>query len=236
MSLKAVLFDLDDTLYDHRFASAQAVIHLQQSYPCFAGVPEAEFEREHRELLEQIHLRILRGELTLDQGRLERYRELLSRYGAVCDEEAAHTAWRAYRQYYLSCERPISGAQALLEAVRAAGLKIGIVTNNAVGEQTEKLNRMGWHPLIDALVISEAVGKSKPHPDIFAVALRQLGVTADEAVMIGDSWSADIQGAANAGIRAIWLNRFEDSCPAPEMAQVITSLEPIEAFLQLLTG
>lgn len=236
MALKAVLFDLDDTLYDHRYAAAQAVIQLQRSYTCFAGVSEADFEREHRELLEQLHLRILAGELTLDQARIERYRQLLNRYGEPCDDETAQKIWQLYRQHYLSCERPVAGAQALLEAVRSAGLKIGIVTNNAVDEQTEKLNRMGWHPLIDALVISEAVGKSKPHPEIFAEALRQLAVRADEVVMVGDSWSADIQGAANAGIRAIWLNRFDDPCPAADMAKIITSLEPPEAFLRLITA
>ena len=48
---------------------------------------------------------------------------------------------------------------------------------------------------------------AKPDPRIFAIALERLGCAAADAVMIGDSWPADIEGARAAGVRAIWFNR-----------------------------
>jgi putative hydrolase of the HAD superfamily len=66
-------------------------------------------------------------------------------------------------------------------------------------------------------LISEEVGINKPQPGIFHVALQMNGVTADEAVMIGDSYTSDIAGAKAAGIDQIWLH----DGPAEETATYI---------------
>ena len=58
-------------------------------------------------------------------------------------------------------------------------------------------------------IISEEVGINKPQPGIFQIALEKNGVGAEEAIMIGDSYSSDIQGAKNAGIDQIWLHQGE---------------------------
>lgn len=227
--LKAVLFDLDDTLYDHQHGSRRALTALYERHACFQQQPFEALERQHSELLEHYHLGVLRGELTLDQARFTRFSDLLAHYDA--DAVSVDDLLVLYRQTYLASEQVIPGAVALLERLRGVGLKTGLITNNVTVEQLGKLKRLGLEALFDVVVISESAGFAKPDPRIFALALAQLGCTADEVIMVGDSWSADVQGAHAAGIRAIWLNRSGRTCPDASLAQEIATLDALEAIL-----
>ena len=92
----------------------------------------------------------------------------------------------------------------VLDELRRRSVKIGLVSNGQrdLDEFTEH------HGLeVDAVVGSKAHGKVKPHPSIFVAALTTLGVAADEAAMVGDSFEDDIEGARALGIRAILLDR-----------------------------
>ena len=103
---------------------------------------------------------------------------------------------------------------------------VGIVTNNLLAEQQLKLHRCDLTDLAGPLITSEEVGAQKPDPRIFAVALERLGVSADAAVMVGDAWATDIEGARRAGIRPVWLNRFGAVSPDSSVAE-LRSLEPL---------
>ena len=114
---------------------------------------------------------------------------------------------------------------------------IGVVSNNVLDEQQEKLRICGLDRFVDELVVSAEVGVSKPDPEIFRVAINRLGVSAQQAVMVGDSWAADIEGARAAGIRAIWFNPTgavaTDSAADVEQ---LRSLEPTDEVLRLILG
>jgi putative hydrolase of the HAD superfamily len=100
----------------------------------------------------------------------------------------------------------------VLAALREHGLKIGLVSNTG-----RDLNAfIAHHKLeVDAAVSSGAHGKTKPHPAIFLAALEQLGVTAEEAAMVGDSPEDDVDGARALGMRAFLIDR-EDRFPEVE--------------------
>lgn len=227
MSLKAVLFDLDDTLFDNRHSSRCALAALQDHYDCLARVTLDELEHQYSTLLDLYHNKVLSGELTLDEARLARFTDLFQRFEGCDTAHMVEQAGTRYRQAYYATNQAVDGAIALLERLRADGIKIGLVTNHAVDEQVGKLQRCGLTDLIDVLVISEAAGVAKPDPRIFDFVLDQLGCTADEAIMVGDSWSADIVGANAAGIRAIWLNRFGSPCPDRALAAEIQTLDAV---------
>jgi putative hydrolase of the HAD superfamily len=94
----------------------------------------------------------------------------------------------------------------VLAALREQGLKIGLVSNT--GRDLEAF--IAHHALdVDAAVSSGAHGKTKPHPAIFLSALEQLGVTAEEAAMVGDSPEDDVDGAKALGMRAFLVDRDE---------------------------
>jgi putative hydrolase of the HAD superfamily len=84
-------------------------------------------------------------------------------------------------------------------------------------EQKEKLEfcRLAAH--VDVLIVSEEAGLSKPDPGIFQMALDRLNVHAEDAVMVGDSWTADVAGARACGMRAFWFNPLRLPCPDPEL-------------------
>jgi FMN phosphatase YigB (HAD superfamily) len=181
VAITAVLFDLDDTLFDHRACTRDALGDLRRRFPALGTVPADLFEAEHGRLLEHLHLDVLAGRLSVDDARVA----------------------------------------------------IGVVTNNVAAEQRQKITACGFGPLLDAVLISEEAGVTKPDPRIFRMALAQLGSPAEEAVMLGDAWDTDIAGARAAGIRPIWFNRFGAQSPDPSVTE-IHSLTPGARVLSLL--
>jgi HAD superfamily hydrolase (TIGR01509 family) len=221
--LRAVLFDLDDTLFDHESCARGALEAVHRSHERFRSVTFQEFERLHAVLLEELHQRVISGELDLDTARIERFRRLFEAAGA--GDRPAEEGARVYRECYIRTRRAIAGAAALLSTLKPR-VKIGVVSNNLLAEQQEKMKQCGLDGFVDALIVSETVGVMKPDPLIFRVALEQLAVTHDETVMVGDSWAADVEGARAAGIPVVWFNR--NALPSPEPAAGVPELRALE--------
>ena len=86
--------------------------------------------------------------------------------------------------------------------------KLGIISNFAIPECIDKLLKTyGLDELLDIVIVSGAVNKRKPSPEIFTNTLKELGVSSDETVFVGDTLDADIDGAKSAGIKAIYIQR-----------------------------
>ena len=231
---RAVLFDLDDTLFDHRRSARAALQEVHRAHA--ADLDFAAFERQHGLHLEEMHIEVLAGRIGLDDARRERFRKVFLALGVTLDPRAVDAVASAYRTGYMTARRALDGAAALLTALRPHA-RIVIVTNNLLDEQQDKLAYCGLAPMVDALVASEDVGVSKPDPEIFRIALGRAGVAADRAVMVGDSWVNDISGACGAGIRAVWFNPERSPRPMePAGVAEIHSLEPAAAVVPLLLG
>jgi len=231
---RAVLFDLDDTLFDHRTSAREALRAIHRGHA--ADLDFGALERHHAIHLEELHLEVLAGRIGLDDARRERFRRVFLALGVPLEPEAVNAVATAYRSGYMTSRRALAGAAALLTAVRRHA-RIVIVTNNLLDEQQDKLQYCGLAPLVDALVASEDVGVSKPDPGIFRIALERAGVPADQAVMVGDSWANDIAGARGAGIRAVWFNPDRLAMPAePADVLEIHALEPADAIVRVLLG
>lgn len=232
--VKAVMFDLDDTLFDHSHCAGAALAGVRRMHPSFLAVDETEFERRHAEILEVLHLDVLAGKMDLDAARVERFRRLYRTADHDADPELANRTARAYRDGYIAARREVAGAAALLRDIRAHA-PVVVVSNNLLFEQQQKLRECGLAPYVDVLVVSEEVGVSKPHPRIFEVALERAGCDPDEAVMVGDSWANDIEGARRCGIRAIWFSR-SGAAPSDPSVEVLKSLEPPAKAIALILG
>jgi putative hydrolase of the HAD superfamily len=232
--VKAVLFDLDDTLFDHRGCARDALEAVQASQPCFREMPFSDLEQAHARFLEELHREVMTGRLPLDAARQERFRRLFGVAGVTAADGLAGLAASMYRARYAAARRAVAGAAAVLRLVRARA-RVGIVSNNLLEEQREKLEVCGLDGFIDVLVVSEEAGVAKPDPAIFGLALERLGCTAADAVMIGDSWTADIAGARAAGIRAIWLNPRHEAVPEGEAnVSQVEALEPPDALIRMV--
>ncbi len=234
MAVRAVLFDLDDTLFDHRHCAREALAAIRESHDALARVDAAALEALHARILEVLHLEVLAGRMDLDAARVERFARLFREVGHEPEKDLAVRAAGMYRQGYIDARRQVAGAAALLDALRP-GIRIVVVSNNLLNEQRAKIRDCGLEPLVDVLVVSEEVGVSKPDPAIFAEALVRAGCSAPEAVMVGDSWPNDVEGARAVGIRPVWFN--PDGAPAPDPSvEVITALEPAADVVAVILG
>ncbi|HYT66411.1 MAG TPA: HAD-IA family hydrolase [Vicinamibacterales bacterium] len=222
--IRAVLFDLDDTLFDHHRSARAALQEVHRAHA--SQFDFAAFERHHTRYLEEMHLEVLARRVGLDDARRERFRKVFEALGVALGPTQVDAVASAYRDGYMLARRPLEGAADLLGIIKASA-RVVIVTNNLLDEQQDKLEYCGLATFVDVLVASENVGVSKPQRGIFDIALESAGVAADSAVMIGDSWANDIVGARNAEIPAIWFNPERKTRPEP-LANVreIHSLTP----------
>ena len=226
--MPVLLCDLDDTLFDHQHATRSALARLQASDARLQAWSLEDLKERHHILLEQYHQEVLAGRLTIDAAREQRFQAL------VGGGDAAGLA-QAYRDAYTTDWQEVAGAATLLTTMRALGWAIVIVTNNIVSEQRIKLARLGLAPLVDHLVTSEEVGVSKPHAGIFEHALARVSTTAADAVMLGDAWPADVEGARAIGIRPVWLNRYGVASPDASVAE-LRALTPVDDAVRVLCG
>jgi HAD superfamily hydrolase (TIGR01509 family) len=110
-----------------------------------------------------------------------------------------------------------------IKAIKEKGLRLGLISNMYLG-------RAGLDAFLDVVVTAKDVGASKPDPLIFRAALKQAGVTASEAVYVGDQYELDAVGARKAGIRPVLIDRYgivSETVDCP----VIQSLPEVLGFL-----
>lgn len=188
---RAILFDLDDTLYPHRrfvlsgFAAASR--YLESGY----GVSAADAFR--------VLSRAFRGGA---RGReLQRCLDYFSLPASLVP-----TLVHIIRTHRPSLRLPDS-ARDVLETLRA-DWRIGIVTNGLPAVQARKVDVLGLRPLVDVVVYATEYGsgRGKPDPEPFEAAVIRLGVEPDRAVFVGDSEDCDVRGAAAVGLQTVRIS------------------------------
>jgi putative hydrolase of the HAD superfamily len=230
VTTRVVLFDLDDTLFDHQGCTRAALGALQARHDAFRAWTFGAFDAAHRALLEALHTEVLAGRLSVDEARLQRFRRLFEQAGQPAPDALVRATAAEYREVYVANWLPVRGALALLQALHGR-VATGIVTNNVAAEQYQKIEACGFGPYLNAIVISEEAGVAKPDPRIFHLALARLGHAPLASVMVGDAWHTDIVGAQAAGIRPVWFNRFGAVSPDSSVPE-IDSLEPADTIVE----
>jgi HAD superfamily hydrolase (TIGR01549 family) len=228
---KAALFDLDDTLFDHQFHRRQALTALRDVVAIDPSVTLAQLEEAHDVHLQRTHHLWLAGDLTLEAARRERLHATLRTFGVDADEAALRACEATYRSEYDREWRPIPGATALLQALKDAGVWIGLITNGGSREQRHKVEVLGLQRWLDGLFISAEMGCEKPSTEYFDRALAGAGVTAGECIVVGDFWPNDIAGGLAAGCEAIWLNRYQRTGGPHPRVREVTGWEPLAEVL-----
>lgn len=203
--LRAVMFDLDDTLIDSTSAVTAAVVAWAAEH----GVDDAEVAQRWLDLSDVHFARYQRREVSFLDQRRERVREFLT---LEVDDAAADEIFASYLARYEAGWVAFDDARPTLRRARARGLRVAILTNGEEDHQRRKLERLGLTAEIDLLICSSMLSFGKPDPRAFAEALDLVGVAAAEALMVGDSLDIDIRGALAAGIDAVLLDRTDRHC------------------------
>ena len=156
--------------------------------------------------------------IVLTQGALERMGLNAIRY--------ARKAHRVYWDAVISKMELRPGVTALLDDLKQAGVRTAVCTDMLADIQMEKLEYLGLADRITYLVSSEEAGMDKPGAPIFWLALAKCGCLPGEAVMVGDNFRHDVQGATDVGIGGVWLNWTH--LPRPEDSRAYTEVHDFE--------
>jgi putative hydrolase of the HAD superfamily len=214
MTLRAVVFDLDDTLVDQVSASGAAVV----AWAATLGVTGPDVTGRWTALSERHYARYQRREITFSGQRRERVREFLA---ADLTDAEADGLFAGYLERYEAGWTVFGDAIPALRRTRAAGLTAAVLTNGDEGQQRRKIDRLGLTAEIDLMVASSSLPAGKPDPRAFRHVIDRLGVDAGAALMVGDSPAKDIHGARAAGLPAVLLDRY-DTHPDMDVRRIRT--------------
>lgn len=231
MALKAVLFDLDDTLIVDEAVSREAFANVARDAFAAHGVNETTFASDAAAIAREkwkdgpansycrnvgiSAYECLWGNFEGDHPELTKLREWSEgfrhevfdaalRRQQIEDAAAAADLARKFMSHRRKLARLMPNANEVV-ATLALKYKLGLVTNGAPRFQREKFENSGLHHGFHATIVSGDIALGKPNKEIFERILKELNCAPEEAVMVGNSLERDIQGARNAGIRSVWI-------------------------------
>ncbi len=224
----ALLFDLDETLLDFERSSRLA---LRDAFADL-GLP---FARSVGDVYRAVNDRIWRdyeqGRITADALSQERFRRLLSLLGHHRSLSARLS--RLYLRHLSSRADLLPGCRRVLAVARRRH-RLAVVTNGIDRVQRSRLRVSGLRDRFHAVVTSEACGFAKPDPRIVEVALDRMGVSARNAIYIGDHPTTDGDAAHGAGVRFVWLDRKAHHPPRRRPFRRVTSLRSLATLISRL--
>ena len=188
--IKAVLFDVDGTLYPQSFfirTSLQFFLHHPRLSAAFR-----QLRRDVRQIggVEDLHL----AQTSLCAGYMR----------IPADQAQALLDTHIYGTYMnmLSKAKPYPQVEGLLADLKNAGLKLGIITDYPTGK---KLSALGFDQYWDVAISADTMGHLKPEPDAFLLAAQELKISPEEIIYVGNEYKYDIIGAKRAGMKAAHL-------------------------------
>jgi putative hydrolase of the HAD superfamily len=235
--VEAVLFDWGDTLMRFDWSEERVADGIR------AGLEAVGGEVQDVERLAALFIERVLGHFESGLPEELEYpglvRELLGEAGVALDGEtleryvdAEHAAWE-------SAAVIGSATHALLESLRARGLKLGLVSNafDARALLDRDMERMGLAERLDSFVFSSEVGVRKPHPEIFRRCLTELAIEPEQAVFVGDRLYEDVRGASELGmttVQALWFRADDDERGIDPDYEAYTPIDVLNVVRRLL--
>ncbi|MBM7268468.1 HAD family hydrolase [Streptococcus sp. 2018037] len=208
--MKALIFDVDDTLYDQiqpfeRALERHIEVARDQIEPLYLS-----FRRYADEVFEATAI----GKMSLKDSHVYRMKHALADFGYQVSDATALAIQIDYDYFQGQIElSPVFPE--IFSWCQAQGITMGIITNGPYKHQLRKIRTMGlvnWFEL-EHVLISGQVGITKPNPAIFQLMEERLGMSGEDICYLGDSFENDIIGAKTAGWQAVWFNHRKRSEP-----------------------
>ncbi len=202
-----IYFDLDNTLLDHTSAESAA---QKKTYSSFPELQEATFEewmKTYKSVNHNLWSRYQNEEITRYELQEARFADSMKELNLDVSKSAE--IGEAYMELYRNYWEWVEGAKDALTTV-SSSFKTGIITNGFKETQELKIEKLNLKTICSTCLISEDVGKMKPHPVVFDRATELAGVERSDILYVGDSYSSDIVGGKNAGWKTAWFTALID--------------------------
>ncbi|MFF7890459.1 HAD family hydrolase [Streptomyces sp. NPDC007907] len=204
MSIHAVVWDVDDTLFDYTTADRLGMHAHLAAEGLLDRYDSVEQAIDHwRRTTEVQWARFSAGEVTFEDQRRDRVRAFLDQ--DLTDTEA--DAWfQRYVTHYEAVWALFPDVLPVLDAL-AASHRHAVLSNSSLHVQDRKLRALGVHDRFETILCAAELGVSKPEAGAFLAACAFLGLPPHQVAYVGDHPEIDGRGAADAGLLSVWIDR-----------------------------
>lgn len=192
MVLKAIFFDIDDTLYDSTSLTTMARKNSIRAM-IDAGLPGDE---------ENLFQLLDKGIQKFGSNYSRHYDELLKELGIAWNPKIIAAGVVAYEHTKAGYLKPFPRIVPILLELKKK-YRLGVISNGLAVKQWEKLIGLGIHHLFDIVATSEELKYEKPQEEIFEFAMKKLNLKPEECAMVGDKLDSDILGGNRAGMHTV---------------------------------
>lgn len=229
--IKHIFFDLDNTLWDYR---KNASIMLEQIYNEFEleekhGHSFKEFYSTYYPINEELWERYRNDEVTKEELRLLRFTETFKKLG-IQNQDFVTELEQQFFDRVLQNNYLVEGAVEVLDYLKSKGYHLHILTNGFKDFTTQKINDSDLKGYFLTVSNAEELGASKPSPLAFNGAMSSAKAAIEDSVYIGDDWVADMVGATNIGMRAIFFNPLNENHMWIEDVPIIDKLVELKEY------
>ncbi|WP_030018358.1 HAD family hydrolase [Streptomyces monomycini] len=233
MTIEAVLWDVDDTLFDYTGSDRVGALRHIEAEGLLGRYADAECALGRwRECMEVAFGRFLAGEVGFLEHRRERARAFL---GTVLSDDEADAWFGRYVALYEAAWALFpDSVQALTDVAPLA--RQGVLSNSSVANQDRKLRALGIREHFEVVLCADELGHAKPAAGAFLAACDALGLAPERVVYVGDKLDVDAIGARDAGLGAIWVDRAGTEGAVPDGVTRIGGLAELPGLVRGLIG
>ncbi|MFC5216243.1 HAD family hydrolase [Streptomyces coerulescens] len=204
MSIRAVLWDVDDTLFDYTGSDRAGMrrhLAAEGLLDAYESVQQA--LSRWREITDVQWRRFSAGEVSFEGQRWDRVRVFL---GEELSDAEADAWFQRYIGHYEAAWALFPDVLPALDAL-AASHRHAVLSNSSIHVQDRKLRVLGVHDRFEAILCAAELGISKPEAGAFHAACAALGLAPHDVAYVGDHPEIDGRGAADAGLMSVWIDR-----------------------------
>lgn len=206
--IKAVIFDIDNTLYDFDRANRFGMEAVRDYCRCSFGLEEPRFRECYRKAWRMAEQRV-GSDTAAIHNRMLRFQCMMELLGEPLFPHVKTLAC-TYWDTVLEKMEPYPGIVQLFQNLHGRQIRIGVGTDMTAYIQYRKLEELGVSPFVDMVVTSEEAGVEKPDPKFFGMCVEKAGCSAGECAFIGDSVKKDVQGSIASGLHGIWYSQGKE--------------------------
>lgn len=206
-----IFFDIDNTLLDHSGAEKKGVQKIRNIH--FTTTDSALFEQKWKEKAKTNWKLFEEGKVSFEEQRSKRIKDVWEAFGKKISSQSAQKYFNEYLAFYEDSWKIFPHVIETFAELKRNKHPLGIITNGGVEQQIKKLKQIGVFPFLDKnlIVISEQIGISKPHVEIFAHALKISKKDSSEVFCVGDSMTQDILPAKISNWKTIYIDHYKKS-------------------------